>query len=342
MQGQASSPSQPAMAARASHPVPGDASPSFHVQPVHRHQPSGAERSAQMATALGWFSIGIGLAQLLAPHRLSQAIGAPQKPNLMRALGAREIASGVGILSQRRPTGFLWSRVLGDAMDLALLAAAARRAVGSERSRVGLATAAVAGVAVLDMLSSLQQTQLPGTSENYTATGAIHLEKVITVNKSPDECYRFWRNFENFPRFMQHLESVQDVGGNRSRWRAKAPAGTSVEWEAEITVDQPGDMLAWRSLEGSTVDNAGTISFERAPGGRGTIVRVELQYHPPGGKAGAMVAKLFGEEPAMQIDEDLRRFKQLIETGEIPTTVGQPAGPRSPMTRLIARKGAPG
>jgi uncharacterized membrane protein len=118
--------------------------------------------------------------------------------------------------------------------------------------------------------------------------------------------------------------------------------GGSVEWDAEVTVDQPGELLAWHSVEGADVDNAGTVRFEPAPGRRGTIVRIDLQYSPPGGAAGALVAKLFGEEPSQQIDEDLRRFKWLIETGEIPTTVGQPSGPRDPLTRLLIRKGEPG
>jgi uncharacterized membrane protein len=141
---------------------------------------------------------------------------------------------------------------------------------------------------------------------------------------------------------MKHLESVQVTGDNRSHWKAKAPLGASVEWDAQVTVDQPGQLLAWHSVEGSEVDNAGTVRFERAPGGRGTIVRVEMQYSPPGGKAGAVIARLFGEEPSRQLDEDLRRFKWLIETGEIPTTVGQPSGRRDPITRLLFRKGAPG
>jgi uncharacterized membrane protein len=295
-------------------------------------------RTVQLAKALGWFSIGLGIAELLAPRAMARAIGIKQQPALLRALGARELASGVGILSRRQQSGWLWSRVAGDAMDLALLGLAASSA-RSRRNRITLAAAAVAGVAVLDVLSSMQSSQQRNPAES--GSGEVQVDKCITVNRSADECYRYWREFENLPRFMKHLESVQTTSDNRSRWKARGPAGTSVEWDAEVTADQPGEFIAWHSLQGADVENAGTVRFERAPGGRGTIVRIELLYRPPGGSAGAAIAKLFGEEPSQQIDEDLRRFKQLMETGEIATTVGQPAGHRSPIARLL-RRGEPG
>jgi uncharacterized membrane protein len=120
---------------------------------------------------------------------------------------------------------------------------------------------------------------------------------------------------------MRHLESVQAVG-ERSHWRAKGPAGMSVEWDAEIVTDQENEWIAWRSLEGSDVENSGSVRFTRAPGARGTEVRVQLQYNPPGGRLGRGLAWLFGEEPDQQIHEDLRRFKQLMETGEVPLSDG--------------------
>ncbi|HEX8177409.1 MAG TPA: SRPBCC family protein [Pyrinomonadaceae bacterium] len=138
-------------------------------------------------------------------------------------------------------------------------------------------------------------------------------ESIVINNRTPEELYGFWRNFENLPRFMDHLESVT-ASGNRSHWVAKAPAGTSVEWDAEVYNEKQGELIAWRSLEGSQVDNAGSVHFTAAPGGGGTEVRVVLKYDPPGGAIGAAVAKLFGEEPSQQIREDLRRFKQLMET----------------------------
>jgi uncharacterized membrane protein len=158
------------------------------------------------------------------------------------------------------------------------------------------------------------------------ANRGIKVEKSVTVNKSPAELYSFWRNFENLPRFMNHLESVRVTGGNRSHWIAKAPAGTTVEWDAEIHNEKENELIAWRSLEGADVSSAGSVHFQAAPGGRGTEVKVVLKYDPPGGAVGAAIARLFGEEPSQQIEDDLRRFKQVMETGEITTTTGQPSG----------------
>jgi uncharacterized membrane protein len=144
----------------------------------------------------------------------------------------------------------------------------------------------------------------------------------MTINRSPQDLFNFWRNLENLPRFMRHLESVQNFG-QRSHWVARGPLGVRVEWDAEIYRERPNEMIAWRSLEGADVDNTGSVHFTPAPVGRGTEVRVVLKYDPPAGKAGAAVAKLFGKAPEQQIREDLRRFKQLMEAGEVPTTEGQ-------------------
>ena len=154
----------------------------------------------------------------------------------------------------------------------------------------------------------------------------INVEESVTINRPAEELFRFWRNLENLPRFMQHLESVERMSDTLSRWRAKGPGGADVEWTAEIINEVPGRLIAWRSTEGSDVVNAGSVNFDDAGAGRGTRVRVRLQYSPPGGKLGAAVAKLMGRDPATEIREDLRRFKQLVESGEVPTTAGQPRG----------------
>jgi uncharacterized membrane protein len=154
----------------------------------------------------------------------------------------------------------------------------------------------------------------------------MKIKKSATINRSPEELYAFWRNFENLPRFMEHLESVRVLDDKRSHWVAKGPAGITVEWDAEIINEVPNEVIGWRSLENSQVDNAGSVRFERAPGNRGTVVEVTLNYAPPAGKVGAAIAKLLGEDPEQQISEDLQRFKQLMEAGEIPTTEGQPSG----------------
>lgn len=154
----------------------------------------------------------------------------------------------------------------------------------------------------------------------------IKIEKSVTINKSPEELFSFWKDFTNLPRFMKHLESVSKIDEHRSHWVAKAPAGMTVEWDAEIINEQKNELIAWRSLEGTNVPNAGSVRFEPAPGNRGCIVRVLLSYEPPAGAVGSKIAKLFGEEPSQQVEEDLRRFKQLMETGEIPSTEIQPSG----------------
>jgi uncharacterized membrane protein len=310
-----------------------------HDASAYRHatrQPEAHRRAAGLVQALGWFSIGLGIAQLLAPRRISRAIGVGEYPTLMRACGAREVATGVGLLTQRRTSPWLWSRVAGDALDLALLGAAGR-ARGTRENRIGLVSAAVAGIAVLDLLTSMNAQR-----EEAPEARQVEFEKSIVVNRSPQECYQFWRDFERLPRFMQHLESVQVLDERRSHWKAKGPLGFMAEWDAELTADESGEYMAWRSVGDADVENSGSVRFNRAPGNRGTIVHVEMRYSPPGGSAGTLLAKLFGEEPSQQIDEDLRRFKWLIETGEIPTTIGQPSGKRGAINRLLFQKGAQG
>jgi len=210
-------------------------------------------------------------------------------------------------------------------MDLAVLGAA----FASEDAnpvRLSLATAAVLGVTTLDVANAQQLSRLPAATPPTEAVRGIHVRKSITVNRGPEELYRHWHNFENFPRFMRHLKSVKSLGGNRTHWEAYGPAGTTVTWDAETTEDRPNERIAWRSVDGARVPNSGTVHFEPAPAGRGTVVRVEIRYDPPAGTLGATLAQLFGQEPGQQIGEDLRAFKAFAETGEIPTTKGQPSG----------------
>lgn len=162
------------------------------------------------------------------------------------------------------------------------------------------------------------------TRQQLGGAAGVHVEESVTVNRPINEIFRFWRNFENLPQFMNHLESVSQREAGISHWVAKGPAGTCVEWDARIINEIDDKLIGWQSLEGSTVSTAGSVNFRETP--RGTEVRVHLQYSPPAGKVGAAVAWLFGEEPSIQIREDLRRFKQLMETGEIPTIHGQPFG----------------
>ena len=163
-----------------------------------------------------------------------------------------------------------------------------------------------------------------GVSDN----AGIKVVKTVTINRPASELYQFWRRLENLPRFMAHLESVTLRAGNVSHWVAKAPAGQTVEWDAEIINEKENELIAWSSLPGSGIPNAGSIRFAPAPGGRGTEVTVRLEYTPPGGSMlGRMAAKFLGEEPQTQVGDDLLRFKAFMETGEIPTIEGQPTGP---------------
>ena len=153
----------------------------------------------------------------------------------------------------------------------------------------------------------------------------LYVAKSVTINRPRYEVYEFWRVLERLPEFMIHLQSVTTTGDGRSHWVAKAPGG-SVEWDAEIVEDQPGELLSWQSIDGSEVSNGGSVRFADAPTDRGTEIHVVLHYDPPGGSAGAMVAKLFGEEPGQQLLDDLRRFKQVMETGEVVRSEGSLAG----------------
>jgi uncharacterized membrane protein len=156
----------------------------------------------------------------------------------------------------------------------------------------------------------------------------IKVERAVTVNRPKQELYQMWRDFENLPRFMEHLESVQvdESDSTRSHWVAKAPMGQTIEWESEVIEDRENELLVWKSLPRSSVESMGRVEFTDAPGERGTIVHVSMEYNPPAGSLGAAFAKLFGEEPAIQINQDLRHFKQMIETGEVATVEGQTSG----------------
>ena len=167
-----------------------------------------------------------------------------------------------------------------------------------------------------------------GMEERELSEQGIHVEQSMLIDKPAEELYRYWRDFNNLPAIMTHLISVQVRDDQRSHWVAKAPkiAGGQVEWDAEITADEPNTLIGWRSLPGSQVDHIGQIRFEKALGDRGTNVHVFMDYVPPAGKLGHWVATLFGESPARQMRDDLRNFKRIMETGEILTIVGQPRG----------------
>jgi uncharacterized membrane protein len=291
-------------------------------------------RGDGLAKGLGFFSIGLGLAELASPQSVAQLVGIADGERtraVIRGYGAREIANGLAILAQP-DARWLWTRVAGDVVDLSSLATALQRN-DVDRGKLAFGLASVASVMVADIVAARQL----GTTAATPARAArkdntVRVSKTFTVNRSREEVYQFWRQLDNLPRFMTHLESVEVLGNGRSRWTARGPGGIKVSWDAETIEDSPNRSISWRSLPGSHLDNRGTVRFDRAPGNRGTELRVQLEYAPPGGRAGNILAKLIGQAPEQVIQEDLRRLKQLLETGEIPASPGsssirQPAQP---------------
>jgi uncharacterized membrane protein len=174
-----------------------------------------------------------------------------------------------------------------------------------------------------------------GFRESQGGFAPVHVNVSVTINKPVEEVYSFWRNFENLPRFMQHLRSVTSTGPRSSHWEARAPLGTSITWDAEITDERENRYLVWNSLDGSLLDHSGAVEFRTAPANRGTEIIVALDMRPPAGKLFAGLAGFFGEHPQQQVKGDLRRLKQLLETGEIATIEGQSSGRRSAFVRMM-------
>lgn len=177
-------------------------------------------------------------------------------------------------------------------------------------------------------INTAEEGQQQSSSAEEISERGIHVEQSFLINKSPEELYRYWRNFENLPRIMSHLERVTVQDDRRSHWVVKAPrlAGGSVEWDAEITADEPNSRIAWRSVGNADVENAGEIRFTPAMADRGTDVHVYMDYIPPAGRVGKWISTLLGENPSRVVREDLRNFKRIMEIGEILTIIGQPHG----------------
>jgi uncharacterized membrane protein len=297
----------------------GDPSPSSSTSTrrSRRSSASGFGRSDRRSPArrlvdgLGWASIALGLAELLAPRSMARLVGIRDHRNVQRVMmlmGLRELASGVGILAARRRGPWLWLRLGGDVVDIAVLRAW-RTSSRNDGLRLAGAMTAVAGVTALDVLAARRAASLGREPVTTTA--------VITVARVPEEVYAFWRDLRNLPRFMVHLDSVEPLDERRSHWKAVGPARVPVEWDAEIVEDRFAECIAWRSLPGADVDNSGVVRFVPAPGGRGTEIHVTIRYAAPGGQVGRAIARLLGREPGQQARGDLRRLKQVLETGGV-------------------------
>ena len=200
-------------------------------------------------------------------------------------------------------------RLIGGAAGGALVLLGLRK-----KGVLGLGIAAVGGyLAYRAATGNDPVMKAAGLGGGQVSSKPIFVEHSVVIERPPQQVYDFWRKLDNLPQIMSHLEEVTQLDAKRSRWVAKAPLGTHVEWEAEIVNDKPGERIGWHSLPGATVDNAGSVQFEGLPGGNSTRVHVALSYRPPAGPLGAAVAKLFGEEPSQQIAEDLQQFKQSFE-----------------------------
>jgi uncharacterized membrane protein len=280
--------------------------------------PAGAARESstvgRLTNGLGWFSIGLGLAEVIAPGAVADLIGVRSSPRVRRMLrlyGARELAAGIGILTQPRAAAWVWARVAGDAVDLSSLASATSRR-GTDTSRIAVATATVVGITAADVYCAKQLAASAGRRPERREAKVV---RSIIVDRSAEDAYRLWHDFENLPRFMTYLQSVRYTGDRRMHWVAKGPAGRRIEWDAEIVIDEPNRMIAWRSVEESPFEHSGTVQFQPAPGGRGTLVRVEVDYSRTRGAAA--LGKLLKMDLGRRICHDLRSFKQLLEVGEI-------------------------
>ena len=294
--------------------------------PQHYSETQKTEKDA-LTQFLGWFSIGLGLAEVVAPQAVARLIGVDEDEHstLLRAYGLRELAAGIGILTRPKPTYWMWNRVIGDSIDLASLGRAMRNP-DTNKTKLTAATVAVLGVTALDVLCSVSLTSEANPAAGHDEgswtlpqpeEGVQQVSAVVTVNKPVAEVYAFWKDPQNFPLFMNQLESVRITSGRRSHWKAKGPAGLSVEWDAETITDNPNEMIMWSSVEDAEIENIGTVRFSPATGGRGTEVSLEMSFKPKGGAIGGKIAKFFSAIPKTQLRNDLRRFKQLIEIGEI-------------------------
>jgi uncharacterized membrane protein len=287
--------------------------------------PRAPSPESDLTRFLGWFSLGVGVPQTMAPGRVNRLIGVRDDSGSrtwQRLVGVRELLAAAGIFSRPRPIVWLWARVAGDIEDLALLGAAWRNKE-ARAGRLAAATASVAGITAVDAFTAARMSRLP---QDATKDRSVRVKASTTVRRPREEVYGFWHDFQNLPRFMAHLDAVETRPDGHSHWRATGPAGMKVDWEAEVIEDRPNEVIAWRTLPGAQVVHSGVVSFATAPGDRGTEVHVDIEYAPPAGRAGSVIAKVFGEEPDVQVRDDLRRFKQVMETGELVRSEGTPEG----------------
>lgn len=293
-------------------PFPGSLQQSVKTKDVEREGWGDSPNefvSTRPAKMIGWISIGFGIAKVIWPRKVSRYTGAS------RARGLRDIAIGAAILNSQSPGRWMKARVASDAADLASLGKSWSSANGN-KAALTVATASAAAIAATNYYYARQYRTVPDTSR-------VAIDAVMAVNRSPQECYEFWRKLENHPRFMPHMQSVETTGERTSHWKMKAPASKPLEWDSDLTEDTPGESLQWKST-GGDLENSGSVRFEPRRSGPGTIVRLQMEFDPPA--PGASIPGLVKYFSERKVKEDLRRFKNLMEAGEIPTTQGQTSG----------------
>jgi uncharacterized membrane protein len=271
---------------------------------------------------LGWLSAGLSVPQVSMPGGFARAIGVgdgPRQRVAMTFVGARELAAAAGLLLQGNPM-WLWGRVAGDIMDLSMLSRALRDRDRKGTVRTIAATAVAAGITGIDVYAAVTRAR---------RKSMVDLTATTTITRSRQEAYDQWRHLDRMPAFMAHIDSISMTGPKTSHWRASKPFGRMVEWDAEIIEDVPGERIVWRSIDGALVRNEGEVRFTPAPTERDTEVRVRIRYSMPAGKVGESVARYFGEDPHQALGDDLRRFKQVAETGEVVRSDGAPGGKRA-------------
>jgi uncharacterized membrane protein len=276
------------------------------ISAVRPSAPDTADATS-LIRGLGWFGVTLGVAELAVPRLLASAIGVNPDgpaPLILRAMGVREIASSSAVLVRPDHPAPRWARVIGDAIDIGLLGLALG-SPGTGKRRLALALGMVAGVTALDVIAARRRGRVRHPRPVIAA---------VTINRSPMEVYEFCRRLEQLPQFMNHLVSVEQHADRRSTWTARLPVGGTVRWEAEIVEDRPGEALSWRSIEGSQVQTRGRVTFTRAPGRDMTEVRIAMQLGVFGRSPSLELARLFARP---QVKGDLRRLKQVLETGEV-------------------------
>jgi uncharacterized membrane protein len=283
-----------------------------------------------LTTFIGWFSIGLGAVQVLTPRIFLRLFGIKARNTnvlLTRVVGLREISSGIGIFAEPRPITWIQARIVGDAMDIMLLGRAFTSKQITNPISSGAALLSVLAITVVDLATNQLISNKPSQITTNVMQGSVmRVRKSVTVNRPIADVYAFWRNFENLPQFMRHIQSISVLENGRSHWVAQNSGESALEWEAVLVGDTPDEQITWQAVEDGDMHTDGSVQFRPAPGDRGTEVLVDIKYHPPVGKLGAGFIRLFGTHPEQLLYDELRMFKQIMETGEVVRSDGAVPG----------------